>query len=346
MRDYARISPRFWTGKTGKQIKEHSSDHVAVALYLLSSPHSNMIGLYYLPILYIAHESGVSEPRVKGVLADLSDPEIGFCDYDREAETVWVYEAARFQLGDNPSDSQKKGAANQYRDAPACKFLEAFAAKYGSAIPLDRRSNLKDTPSIPSGGGIDTLSSKEQEQEQEQEPSTGSSDSKETDVSGVTAHYLEIYPRRAAQCRNKKVIRKIREQLKHYSVEDLCRAIDGNAKSEYHQQHGYDGLYCIMQEPERIDRFLKIESGEMSGAADQPRVTSITGAQAARIALIKSCTGDDNARQGSAEFQQDVFGNGELLPDSEARPGKPRGLLAAPEVVQPSGGAYRHGAGH
>ena len=68
MRDYARISPRFWTGKTGKQIKEHSSDHVAVALYLLSSPHSNMIGLYYLPILYIAHESGVSEPRVKGVL--------------------------------------------------------------------------------------------------------------------------------------------------------------------------------------------------------------------------------------------------------------------------------------
>ena len=58
MRDYAKVSPQFWIGTTGKAIRASGSDAQIVALYLLTSPHATMLGLYYLPMLYIAHETG------------------------------------------------------------------------------------------------------------------------------------------------------------------------------------------------------------------------------------------------------------------------------------------------
>jgi len=59
MRDYGKIAPSFWIGKTGKAIKAGGQEAVVVAMYLMSSPHSNMIGLYYLPMMYLAHETGL-----------------------------------------------------------------------------------------------------------------------------------------------------------------------------------------------------------------------------------------------------------------------------------------------
>jgi hypothetical protein len=41
MRDYAKIAPQFWIGSTGK------------------APHANMLGIYYLPPIFIAHEIGI-----------------------------------------------------------------------------------------------------------------------------------------------------------------------------------------------------------------------------------------------------------------------------------------------
>ena len=59
MRDYAKLSPTFWTGATGKEFRRRGSEGIIVALYLMSSPHSNMLGLYYQPRLYMAHETGL-----------------------------------------------------------------------------------------------------------------------------------------------------------------------------------------------------------------------------------------------------------------------------------------------
>ena len=52
MREYAKVAPTFWTGKTGKDIKRRGIEGVVMATYLMSSPHSNMLGLFYQPILY------------------------------------------------------------------------------------------------------------------------------------------------------------------------------------------------------------------------------------------------------------------------------------------------------
>jgi hypothetical protein len=57
LRDYAKIGPQFWIGSTGKKLREFGTEATIVAFYLLSNPHANMLGLYYLPKLYIAHET-------------------------------------------------------------------------------------------------------------------------------------------------------------------------------------------------------------------------------------------------------------------------------------------------
>ncbi|ENO4828451.1 DNA-binding protein, partial [Escherichia coli] len=56
MRNYATISPQFWLGETGRKLRKSGPECMVVALYMMTSPHSNMLGLYYLPVLYIAHE--------------------------------------------------------------------------------------------------------------------------------------------------------------------------------------------------------------------------------------------------------------------------------------------------
>ncbi len=79
MRDYAKIAPQFWIGPTGKQIKKLGMSAQLIALYLISNPHSNMLGIYYLPCVFIAHEVGTPLGRASKALQALC--QIGFCSY-------------------------------------------------------------------------------------------------------------------------------------------------------------------------------------------------------------------------------------------------------------------------
>ena len=70
MRDYATVAPQFWLGKTGRELRKKGAEAQVVSFYLMTSPHANMLGLYYLPILYIAHETGLGlEGASKGLKA-------------------------------------------------------------------------------------------------------------------------------------------------------------------------------------------------------------------------------------------------------------------------------------
>jgi hypothetical protein len=54
MRDYAKIAPQFWIGSTGK------------------APHANMLDIYYLPPIFIAHETGIPFEGASKALLNLS----------------------------------------------------------------------------------------------------------------------------------------------------------------------------------------------------------------------------------------------------------------------------------
>lgn len=171
MREYAKLAPTFWTGKTGRAIKRRGIEGVVVALYLVSSPHSNMLGLYYQPKLYLAEETGLTiEGACKGLADCIAS---GFCSYDEETKTVWVHEMAAWQVAEAlaPADKRCKGIQKDYDALPDNPFLGQFFDRYAKAFNLTRRREYEgaDEPEIEAPQQAPSKPHRSQEQEQEQE---------------------------------------------------------------------------------------------------------------------------------------------------------------------------------
>jgi hypothetical protein len=180
MRDYAKLSPTFWTGATGKALRRRGSEAVIVAVYLMSSPHSNMLGLYYQPLMYMAHETGLGiEGASKGLTHCI---ECGFCEYDNDTEMVWVNEMAAWQISDGLSQGDKrcKGIQKDYDALPNNPFLGPWFDRYAKAFHLKTQRTFEAEKQEVCEGASQAPSkphrSQEQEQEQEQEQKTPSSD--------------------------------------------------------------------------------------------------------------------------------------------------------------------------
>lgn len=161
MRDYGKVTPSFWTGKTGRLLRKDPESQV-VALYLMTSQHANMIGLYYCPVAYVVADTGVSEEGACKALQRLSEAQ--FCAYDWETEWVWVREMAKFQIADQlkPRDKQVFGVRNELSKIPNIRIKTDFIDRYRLAFHLESPEN----PS-PLEGPSKPPRSQEQEQEQE-----------------------------------------------------------------------------------------------------------------------------------------------------------------------------------
>jgi hypothetical protein len=190
MRRYAKVAPQFWTGTTGRAIRAAGRDVQLVALYLISCPSANMIGLYYLPLPTLCHEVRISEPAARRALERLND--LGFASYDAASEHVFVREMARFQVAESlrPGDKQIPGIIRDLRAVRVARFVREFRTKYATAFHLENGipSPLQD----PS----EDLRSQEQEQEheQKQEPETGGHESDWPSPEALVALYHESIP--------------------------------------------------------------------------------------------------------------------------------------------------------
>lgn len=141
----------------------------AIALYLVTSPHANMIGLYYLPITLICHEVGCPFEGASKALRSLK--QVNFCDYDDDSEMVWVYEMARYQVGGplKVTDKRVHGIAKEYESLQKNRFLRAFFDRYQEDFHLEKcRENEGASKPLPSPSQGTTRLEQEQEQEQEQ----------------------------------------------------------------------------------------------------------------------------------------------------------------------------------
>ncbi|MGP1677890.1 MAG: conserved phage C-terminal domain-containing protein [Burkholderiales bacterium] len=139
MNYYSKVSSRFWTGQTGRAIRGDLQAQV-VAAYLITSPHCNMLGLYYLPIAYIAQDTGMDiEGASKGLRRVV---EGGFCRYDEESEVVWVTEMARIQVGNKleAKDNRVISIGREFESLPNNIFMQEFFEKYGGAFHLKKLS--------------------------------------------------------------------------------------------------------------------------------------------------------------------------------------------------------------
>lgn len=167
-REYAKVRSLIWTGDTGRALRRCGAETQVVALYLLSAPSSNMIGLYYLAIPTLAHETGLTLEGASKALRSLS--EIGFAEYDFEREEVWVVNMAREQVAESlkPDDNQAKGIRSELEKLRKSSFYSGFVRRYADAYHLN--DLLLALPNArASEGPSKALRSQEQEQEQEQD---------------------------------------------------------------------------------------------------------------------------------------------------------------------------------
>lgn len=145
MRNYARVAPQFWTGNTGKALRK-DRDAQVLALYLMTCPAANMIGLYYLPLPVICHETGSPLQGARKALRRLSEG--GFCLYNEVTEYVWIPEMARFQIGETlkPGDKQIAGIKLELQKHMQSGFAYKFIEKYNGIYCLKIEAPPKTLP--------------------------------------------------------------------------------------------------------------------------------------------------------------------------------------------------------
>ena len=68
MRDYGTVAPTFWTRGTGKALRGNA-DAQLMALYLCTCPNATVTGLFYLPLVTIMHETGLTEAVIRTTLS-------------------------------------------------------------------------------------------------------------------------------------------------------------------------------------------------------------------------------------------------------------------------------------
>ena len=78
------------------------------------------------------------------------------------------------------------------------------------------------------------------------------------DEEAVIAYYRSAHTKRLRGEPPPKLLRLLRTALRSYPVADLCRAIDGNASSQFHRDGGHLGLELILRDAEKIDYFLDL----------------------------------------------------------------------------------------
>ncbi len=201
MRGYAKVAPRFWSGDTGRSLRAQGRDSLLVALYLLTSPSSNMIGLYYLPLATLCHETTVSLPVARRVLAGFG--RLGFAFYDDDTEHVWVPEMPRFQIGEElkaqgDGDGKTKGAdkriAGVERELMAvksCRFARDFYAKYRDRFSLP---SLPELENLPCSTEAPSEVARSQEQEQRAESKEHEQGAGSTEQEQERAHARAVVP--------------------------------------------------------------------------------------------------------------------------------------------------------
>lgn len=170
MRDYGVVSPQFWLGKTGRALRGQVEAQL-VALYLQTSPHANMIGVYYVTLDSIAKETGLTLEGASKGLRSLQ--EANFCRYDEATEEVFVVRMAAFQIGEQleAKDNRCKGVARELEKVASDSLRSAFRAIYSVAFHLPpeakKPADLPPPPQAPSK----PLRSQDQDQYQDQKDS-------------------------------------------------------------------------------------------------------------------------------------------------------------------------------
>lgn len=135
MRDYGKIHSSFWTSPT---IRALSDDGRTLAAYLLTSPHSNMLGCFRIPPAYVAEDLGWVSGRVSEGFAELFRE--GFATLDEGSKWLVIHRFMKWNPLENPNVGK---AAEKLFDqipdsSPAKALLAGFLKEFGKHFPTEK----------------------------------------------------------------------------------------------------------------------------------------------------------------------------------------------------------------
>ena len=160
MRHFNKVSPTLWQSRRFQGLP--SDDGRFLLLYLLTCPHNNSAGCFWLPDGYACHDLGWEKDRYEEALESLIDAEM--VDHDSENQVVLIERWFRH----NPSmnRSHYKGIVGQLEKVPSDRlctkaFAALEAAENGTDVrKSDGRTNTPDKPDAhpaPSAGVTEAL---------------------------------------------------------------------------------------------------------------------------------------------------------------------------------------------
>lgn len=135
MRDYGTVSPKFWRAGTGKALRGDAHAQL-LALYLMTSPHSNMIGVYFCTLQSMAYETGIPFEGASKALRRLIGE--GYCVFDDDTDEVFVVTMAAHQIAERleAKDNRCKSVARELALVNSSKLQQAFRDVYAVAFNL------------------------------------------------------------------------------------------------------------------------------------------------------------------------------------------------------------------
>lgn len=137
-----------------------SEDARHLALYLLTSPHSNIIGAFRLPDGYVCEDLQWSPERVAEGFAELLAN--GFANRCGTTKWVWIYKHLEWNQPENPN--QRKSAAKIAMSVPdECAWKADFIGVNGELLGVEG----KPLPN-PSATVSEPFLNQKQEQEQKE----------------------------------------------------------------------------------------------------------------------------------------------------------------------------------
>lgn len=134
------VSPLFWTDR---KVLTWGEQTRYLALYLLTTEHRNLEGLYRLPLAYIQADLNWSRETVDQQMSHLIDD--GFVKYDADTSVVFLPNALKYhQPG---SANQLQGAINALQQVPDTTLWGEFldAAMENSPRLYERLTSDQDT---------------------------------------------------------------------------------------------------------------------------------------------------------------------------------------------------------
>jgi len=119
MRKYSKISPQFWTDP---DVRKLSNDGKLFLLYLLTSPHQNMVGWHFLNKYYMSGDMGYPIDTVSELLQYLINK--GFIHYDWDNEMLLIHKFLKYNSVTGPK--QAEGAIKVIDNLPDHTMIQLF----------------------------------------------------------------------------------------------------------------------------------------------------------------------------------------------------------------------------